>query len=363
MKIDLEGYDIDNLLRLLYLKRVRLYNVRRHCYTSVSFEIDRAQEKKVKRYIRNFKAKLEPRPMQKISAYLATNIGALLGVFFGFLMCIWTSNYTWQILVYGTQELSVDDIVQVLADNGIEKGDINLETSEEIENILLTKYDRIAQVSVIRQGTAIIINLSEKLIYNEQDYDPIVARYNGVITDINIITGTANVRVGDYVNAGDILVLPFNVNTSGEKVGVEPLAEISGRIYVVGKAELPREETVLTPSGNKISTYDYSLWGKHLFSGRNKNSFAFFNTFVYNEYISDVLPIQRTITVYEELVESVIVHDLARERDGVVSLSRERAYNGLAHYDSVIDENVDVTIVQDKLIAITTLILEGLLNG
>ena len=43
-------------------------------------------------------------------------------------------------------------------------------------------------------------------------------KYSGIIKEINIITGTTNVKVGDYVNVGDVLVLPFNINANGEKV-------------------------------------------------------------------------------------------------------------------------------------------------
>ena len=59
----------------------------------------------------------------------------------------------------------------------------------------MNNYDRIAQVSVIREGTAIIINLSEKLVYTEVEFQPIIAKYSGIIKDIKVITGTINVNV------------------------------------------------------------------------------------------------------------------------------------------------------------------------
>ena len=186
MRFELHGYDLDNLIKKLYLKKVTLYNLIKHTNEHLSFEIDDKDEKKVKRYIANFKVNRSLSKIKRIPKVIATNVGILLGVFIGIIFAIFVSNYTWQIRIYGTIELNEADIVQVLKDNGISTGKINLTSSEEIENILLNNYDRIAQVSVIKHGTAIIINLSEKLVYTETEYEPIIAKFNGLVTDVNI---------------------------------------------------------------------------------------------------------------------------------------------------------------------------------
>ena len=57
MKFDLIGYNIDNLLKTLYIKKVTLFNVEKTGRNQVSFEILDKDYKKVKRHIVNFKAK------------------------------------------------------------------------------------------------------------------------------------------------------------------------------------------------------------------------------------------------------------------------------------------------------------------
>ena len=275
MKIDLTGYNIDNLLKILHTKKVTLFNFVRHEHNKASFEILDKDHKKVKRYIANFKVQETLSKAKQLPKFILANLGVVLGCFIGILFGVFASNYTWQIQVYGTEELSTNDIISVLSDNGIRKGKINHQTSEEIENILLNNYDRIAQVSVVRVGTAIIINLSEKLVYKEVEFQPIIAKYSGIIKEINIITGTTNVKIGDYVNAGDILVLPFNLNANGEKVSVCPLAEIKAEIYVISKCELNKVEIKLVRTGKTATIYDYKFQNKKLFSSKNKNSFAF----------------------------------------------------------------------------------------
>ena len=318
MKIDLNGYNIDNLLKTLYQKKVTLFNVVRKEYNFITFEILDKDYKKVKRYIANFKVKTTLSKFKQFPKFMLANLGVILGVFFGIIFGIFASSYTWQINVYGTKELSVNEIITVLENNGVKKGKINLQRSEEIENILLNNYDRIAQVSVIREGTAIIINLSEKLVYNEQEFNPITAKYNGIITDINVITGTTNVKVGDYVNVGDVLVLPFNINADGSK-------------------------------------------DLNLFSGKNKNSFALFDSYVYNENISDLLPFNRDVIVYKEMALTEVVYDFDAEKDALIQKNKEKAY-AILPAGEILNEQTETCIVGDKMYALTTINLLGLIN-
>ena len=361
MKIELNGYNIDNLLKTLHKKKITLTNIERTAYNQISFEILDKDHKKVKRYIANFKVKETLSKFKKIPQFLLNNLGVILGCFVGILFGIFASNYTWQIEVYGTKELSKDEIISVLKENGIRKGKVNHHTIEEIEEILLNKYDRIAQVSVIREGTAIIINLSEKLVYVEGEFAPIKAKYSGIIKEINIITGTTNVKVGDYVNVGDILVLPFNINAAGGKVGVMPLAEIKAEMFVVGKCELKKFQTKLVRTGNTTTIYNYKFKNKKLFSSKNKNSFALFETVMYNENVSDILPLNRDVVVCFELKQIEVENDFEKEKQTLIDASIKEAYENLP-VGEILSEESKTTVHNNTMYATTTITLYGEIN-
>ncbi len=361
MKIELSGYNIDNLIKILYSKKITLLNIERSAYNKISFEILDKDHKKVKRYIANFKVKETLSKFKQIPQFLLNNLGVILGCFVGVLFGIFASNYTWQIQVYGTKELSKNDIILVLNEHGIRKGKINHQTSEEIEEILLNKYSRIAQVSVIREGTAIIINLSEKLVYVEGEFQPIKAKYSGIIKEINIITGTTNVKVGDYVNAGDILVLPFNINANGEKVGVMPLAEIKAEMFIIEKSEIKKTETKLVRTGRTATIYNYKFKNKKIFSSKNKNSFALFEMVVYNENVSDLLPLNRDKIVYFELTQIEVENDFEQEKENFVKENKEKAHLNLP-VGEILSENTETSIYNDKMFAITTISIYGIIT-
>ncbi len=362
MRFDLTGYNIDNLLRTLYSKKITIFNVVVSDHTKVSFSCLDKDVKKVKRYIHNFKVKETMSRFKRIPKFLAINVGVILGVFFGIIAGIFLSNYTWQIQVYGTVNLDKDNIIKLLEENNIKVGKINRQTSEEIEYILLNNYDVLAQVSVIKRGTAIVINLSKKLVYVEEEFSPIVAKFSGIITSINLVTGTTNVKVGDYVNVGDILVLPFNVNTYGEQVSVRPIAEIKANIYLTNVEKIDREENILTRSGNSTTVYNYKFGRFNLFSGKNKNSFALFETVSYNEYISGLIPLNRDVVTYYELVQGVKYHDFSLERDDLIEKSRLNALEKLPSTCEQIDINTEVIVLEDSMYAITTVTATGIIN-
>lgn len=361
MRFDLTGYNIDNLLKTLYTKKVPIKNISRPEYNHVVFDVDDKFEKKVKRYVANYKGPKSETLKKKIPKLLITQIGVILGVFVGFIMYFYLSSFTWQIEIYGTKELKKEDVVRVLKDNGVRTGKIIHLTNQEIESILLNNYDRIAQVSVIKQGTAIMINLSEKLVYENTSFEPICATNSGIINSINVVTGTVNVKVGDFVNAGDILVLPFNLNSKGEKVNVCPEAEIRATMYLSSKVEVTKIETIYVRSGKKRIIYDYQFMNHHCFFGKNKNSFALFDLVVYNENVSNIVPLSRIVNVYYELVPTEITHDFETEKQEIEKKSKDNALSMLTNGE-ILDEKTESIITADKMIAITTITVDGIIN-
>lgn len=361
MKIEVSGYNLDNLIKTLHRRKISLYKLERPTYNKLIFEIKDSDYKKIRRHIANFKVKETLSKFKQLPHIILNNLGVIIGCFIGLIFGVYASKYTWQIRIYGTKDLSQNEILKVLEENGIRKGKINHQTSGEIEEILLNRYDRIAQVSAIKKGTAIIINISEKLVYKEIEFQPITAKYSGIIKEINVITGTVNIKVGDYVNVGDILVLPFNLNANGEKVSVFPIAEIKGEMYVVSKSEIKRNEIILVRSGNATTTYQYKFRNTKIFSGKNKNSFALFETTMYNENISDILPLNRDVITYYELVEREVLRDFEKEKQGLIDKSIALAYQNLP-IGKILSENTQTSIVDDSMFAITTITIYGIIT-
>ena len=107
MKYELNGYNLDDLIKKLTLKKIKIYNLEFKAKNQLSFEIDDSDVKKAKRYISNFKFKQSFTKFKKFPALLLANLGVVLGVFIGSIFFIFASAFTWQIQVFGTENLSV----------------------------------------------------------------------------------------------------------------------------------------------------------------------------------------------------------------------------------------------------------------
>lgn len=363
MKYDITGYNVEELLLKLYSKKLKLYDIKKYDYKHISFRLENKNHNKVKKYLANYQVIITKQGIKNLPKLILSQIGILLGVFVGIIFGIFFSSYTWQIEIYGTKNLTNTEILSVLKNNGIKTGKINLISSEEIESILLNNYERLAQVSVIKKGTAIIINLSEKLVYEEIEYNPILANSCGIITNLNVITGTINVKVGDYVNVGDILVLPFNVDSAGKKVSVKPIADIKATIFSITKTEINKHEQILVNSGKTQKVYRYKLFNFNLFFGKNKNSFALFSVDSYNENISDLVPFSRQVFVYHELVPKQIENDLTTAKQTIIDENETQAKLKLPSGAEIIDIDSSLQTSEEKLVAYTTLTYIGSING
>ncbi|MBR1987442.1 MAG: sporulation protein YqfD [Clostridia bacterium] len=361
MRYRITGYNIDNFLKILYQKKVVLFNVNREGNT-LTFEAKDSDDKKINRYIKNFKIDEKSNKKIRLKRFFVANISVILAVFLGSIFSIFASNYIWQIKIYGAENLNKSDIISVLKENGVSVGKLNTKTRDEITKILMNSYDRIAQASVIKKGTAIFINISEKLVYEDTEFAPITAKYAGIVENINLSTGTLNVKVGDFVNVGDVLVLPFNINQNGDKISVEPKAEVCGKVFVTKTIAVPKIEKKLVRTGKTKKYYKYKLWNFDLFSGKSKKMFAIFEYELYNENISDLVPFNRDVIVYHELKEVEVVHDFDAEKQRVLEQSKQKAYGLVSSGQKILDLNQIVDIIQDTLYVTTMITCQGAIH-
>ena len=97
MRFDLAGYNIDNLLKTLYIKKIKLSNIVRQGVDKVSFDVLDRDVKKVKRHIANYKVKLTPSFARRLPKVMLANIGIMIGIIIGIIIGTIVNKFTWQI--------------------------------------------------------------------------------------------------------------------------------------------------------------------------------------------------------------------------------------------------------------------------
>lgn len=114
-----------------------------------------------------------------------------------------TSKYVWNIEVEGTENISQEEILTSLADNGLSVGTrkSKIDTQDIINKIRLDRDD-IAWMNIDLSGTNVIVKVVETTkkpeIVNPDEYCNIVADKKAQITKITATSGTILAKVRRY---------------------------------------------------------------------------------------------------------------------------------------------------------------------
>ena len=362
VKLQVTGYNLDQLISKIHSKNVTIYNIEKPKANVMFFSIKFSQYRQLKPLISNYEYNIKYLGFSNFKNWFKSNIAILIAIPFILVGMYFSTRFTWNIKIYGAENTLNNQIIQILSDNNIKVGGRLPSDNKYIEQILLNQLPNVAQVSCITRGTTIVINVSPKLVYTPEIYEPIRASLNGIITTFSLVSGTMAVNVGDFVNKGDILVYPFALDKDGNQVDVKPIAEVKAKAYVVGSAKLNASTTELVRTGKQHTTSSITLLNKNLFSTKLPKPFDIYETSVYNEYISSVLPVIRTKTTYYELGYKVVNYDLVAEQSRIEQESKDLAYQNLPTNSEVLDEKTTSIIVNDTLYSTTTLTISTIIS-
>lgn len=135
----------------------------------------------------------------------------------------------------------------------------NIDTKEIINKVRLKRQD-IAWMGIELKGTNAIVKLvkaDEKPdIINEDDYCNIVSDKTGVITKINAQNGTANVKEGDVVKQGEVLI---NGWMEGKYTGIRYVhakGQIQAKVWYTKHKKIKYNTTEKEETGNIENQYE-----------------------------------------------------------------------------------------------------------
>ena len=355
VKILVEGFNLDLIINKLHLSQIPCFDIKKSDVNTMTFSVHVKYLRKVKSLLKNYNYTIKYLGLSRLKQMLTNNIPILIALPFIIVACCVSTKFIWKVQIYGGDDSLQQQVMQVLDENNIQIGKSFKYSNSQIEQLLLDQLPTLAQVSCIRKGTNIVINISKKLVYTPDTFEPIKAKYSGVITEINLIAGTMAVKVGEFVTDGEILVLPYNYDKNGELVSVKPMAEIIAKAYVVETCKLSSSTTVLSRTGKTYTTSSIKLCNKNLFSKKVVKPFDIYEISVYNENVSDVLPILRSTITYHELEYVEVSNDLNAEKGALEDKAYNTAYSKLPVNSQVIDEQRSSVIVDNVLYCTTSL--------
>ncbi len=182
------------------------------------------------------------------------HIGFCVGCLLYVLLLMVLQRHVWLINVDGNYVRTDEQIIDALREEGVYVGCLMGEvTCSELEEYLRNTMSDIIWVSCEKDGTKLRVHVKEAYHYPERqssdrETGDIVATADGVVTELVVRRGVPLVRVGDHVNAGDVLVSGTQIITDSYDV------ELS-RSYLLADADVKIQSTVTWEDGFSL-TYE-----------------------------------------------------------------------------------------------------------
>lgn len=242
--------------------------------------------------------------------------GLLVGMFLGLALLFWAELFVWKVSVNGNILLTDEEVVEALADCGVRVGsyipDIPI---LRVQNEFLLHFRDVSSIAINVKGTHIEVELLERTHAPEIDPNDgvcdLVASEDGIVLSVDVAAGTALVRPGDVVTAGQTLVSGYTVDGRGVYRLHHARGSVKAQTYERCSFVIPLERTVKHYTGRTEKKTTLALLGKRLDLFRTEECrFDSFDTTVEEETVLlfgvAETPIHRTSVIYAEYTPETV---------------------------------------------------------
>lgn len=300
--IILSGVNQERFLNLCAARQILLWNIKREGKHYI-FYISRNGYKELAEISEKTGSKFQC-VKKKGMPYLFYQYKKRKFLLLAFLFCIVffcvMSCFIWQVQVSGSYSHSEEEIIDYLKKRGICSGTkISRISCSELEEQIRKDFEDVAWVSCERKGTLLKIQIKETLDQRDQKKEEkeqdspcnLIAVKPGKIDSILVRSGSAMVKPGERVKAGDILISGIvEIRDDAGEVAEKTMVRAQGDIYAISKVKY--EDAFPLIYYNKTYT------------GRKKNSYRL----LVNGYVVKIPEKEIPYTDYDEQSREILLH-------------------------------------------------------
>lgn len=336
MKVKIEGLNSGKIINSLIENGVFLKDLKEKKHY-VTFELELGKEEILKKVCKRYHKKYEI-----ISKNCFVNsllklrycLGSVLAFVIIFALIFSFNAYVYEVNLTASTKESFDlsNIEQILKDNGVyvgaKKNDIDY---KDLENKIVSSQQNVAGCSVKKNGGKIDIIIYPGTVKQNVSKENIYSNFDGVITSVEIYSGNSNLKEGDIVRKGDLLI--ENDNGASGKI----IAKVFTSDYLI----FNENQVSKVKTGNIKENKQILIFGKKLSKAKQNHYFSnyFEENCVFSISKNMFLPISILKTTYEEfeLKEQFVAFESVEE-----SLRKE-LINNIVNKNNLSLDNAKVT--------------------
>lgn len=353
LRISVEGYYIERFINICKNNKIPIWNLKRDKNVKLYLNIGKKDFREICNISKKTKCKVKILKKKGIPFFLhkykKRKIFVILLIML-VLLVAFSSNFIWNVEIIEENNEILDNINQDIENAGLKIGNLKskIDTKEIINKIRLQRKD-IAWMGIELKGTNAIVKIvkadEKPEIIDDNEYCSIIADKAGVITKINAQTGTANVKVGDTVNIGEVLI---NGWMEGKYTGIRYVhakGEIEAKVWYTKYKRIEYKTTERRLTGNEENKYSLKINNFEINFNKRVSKFEIYDTIeTENKFkiFSDFyLPISiKKITNNEiEEIEKIYNNEEAKNL-GIEQLQRELDEE-IEEKENIVNKNIN----------------------
>ena len=281
-----------------------------------------------------------------------------------------SSMYVWNVDIIEENNQELPNIRQDIEEAGIKLGTLKSKiNSKEIINKIRLKRNDVAWMGIEKKGTNIIVKLvkadQKPEIVDTNEYCNIVSDKTGVITKINAQNGTANVKVGDTINKGDILI---NGWMEGKYTGIRYVhakGEIEAKVWYTKNKKIPYILTQTRETGNQENKYSLKINNFEINFLKKYSKFEIYDTIEtdskFRIFSDFYLPISVVKTTFKEKENYTQKYTLEEAKTLGIEELQEELKKEIKDEKKIVNKNINTYEKEDGVeIYVTYEVLENI---
>jgi similar to stage IV sporulation protein len=270
----IEGYFLEKFINISTHRQIFLWDVKRQKNCSMTakisikgFRLLRPIAKKTGCRVNIVKKRGLPFLLSRYKKRKAFVLGSVVFILMFFVM----TSFIWKIEITGNSKIDKQVLEQKLSTIGIRPGRLkyNIDTSRAANDMMLS-IKEIAWISIAVKGTKIKVEISERtkppeLVPKDTPCD-IIATKDGIIQSITVKEGQEQVKAGDTVKKGQVLIsgtISSKTPEIAQRV-VHALGEVKARTWYEKDCDINEEVTEKQRTGKIKNRYSLVLFNKIL---------------------------------------------------------------------------------------------------
>lgn len=374
LRIEIKGYSPERFINLCSNNNILIWNLKK-ISAGYEFYISVKGFKKLRPIVK--KTKTRPYIIKRyglpfLIIRFKKRIFFLIGVFLCAIILYSLSLFIWDIGVDGEYTNTEEVIIKYLRNEGVYSGVLKKNVNcQVIEEKLRKQYEDIGWVSAEIRGTRLLLKITEtNLVKKEgkkEEPHHIIARKDGIITSIVTRKGTPQVKIGDIVKKGDIIIsgiieiIRDNTEVINKEI-VSSDADIRMKTVYQYKDSLPLNYIKKEYTDNTKKSFAISIFNRKIILYKPLKKYRKYDIIVndYNIKLGEnfYLPVIWHVSEYKEYVENKSLYS----KEEAIKMMQDKIdlfVNKLEEKDvTVIENNVKITMKKDSCIADGRIIAE-----